>query len=1217
MKKAVLFLVCALATLTASTLLAAWQAGLQGGTVAGTSINKTAKPAATNIYPSPHVGATQTKPPWADNTTWVYWGQIHLGATNTWFAENIDDAVYMRIWNGATPAVVLDNASYNTPTAGSFTAPAAGWYPVEIRMYNGTLGAGPVAASGWTTTKGFGFKIGGASSVNGADYTYPEDDGLMSLFRYDDGLGFDDVLEVTGVPDEYGSPLPSYGYHYGLSSNDTVACSVEAVWTNAAVTVAARCAGWKVFSQTNLEHDLWIETTNGVGNAFTYTHGSTAGRVAWQFETEYKVAFTSAVAACTVVASYGWHDQGTLVSATASNAPGYSFAGWEGDGVPDALRQSPAIQFELTAPVAATATYQNVWYVKEGGDDGNDGRSWDTPFATLQHAVGQAAAQEFIYVGSGSYNSTSGTEVVRIDKPVRIIAVDGPGTTLLDPFHGLAVHPARRAVTVASGGAGALLAGFTLTNGFSSSKAFARTLLADGNAMVSNCVFRKSYSAPWAAAHVTINKGCHLYGCRFDGTGDVHSNTEGCGALSATGVSTDRALIDHCTFVNYDMTSPNFALVRLNSYSTLRNCLIAGNRTGGGLAGVASTPSGVIALSGSLVEIDGCTIANNHTRSSCGGGGLVAATGASSYSVRNTVLWGNTSITGIRDDFHITTGVYADHLNRFNNSCGTFLADGVNGNVAAAPYFIDFAGGDYALAPMSTCRDAGAARDWHAGALDFAGQPRVQGSAVDIGAFEADPDPPASLAVAVVFTPAVLPLPAVAGEPVTFHAAAAGPDLAGLAFAWDFGHDGATGGGASVQHAFPAAGVYTVACTATATVGSATTNLSLTVAPVIAYVAPDGSGTPPYDTREKATANLDAAVASGAREVLVADGDYQLPDVPSVILARRIRVRSVTGPADASLKAYTSGDSRHFDVVHPDARLDGLRLIKGRTQNYGFAAAIEISDGVVSNCVVEEVAAVSRSSFVVVGGTGRLVDSTIRGRSADIGNRDGHMAALYITGAGLVDRCIVSQYQGFPYVLPGANHVHAHSAVWMDSATAALRNTLVIDCTNTYTTTAGVLTTNCFGAGLTLRNGTVENCTFARNVGAVDGAALAVRIPGTASRTTTLPDARIRNCAFYGNLALNGGFNDLFEYHAAGEVSTCCSPELENGIDGNIAAVPTFKSGTWMPAAGSPLVGHAATLDWMTPVSLDLAGAPRIFGLDPDIGAFERNIAGGTQLLLR
>ena len=150
---------------------AAWQPGLLGGTVAG-SFNKTTMPAVTNVYLGPHAGATQDFPPWAANTTWVYWGQVYLGATNTWFAENIDDAVYMRIWNGATPTVLLDNGGYNTPTAGSFTAPAAGWYPVEIRMGNGGGGAGPYANSGWTATKGFGYKIGGASSVNGADYTY-------------------------------------------------------------------------------------------------------------------------------------------------------------------------------------------------------------------------------------------------------------------------------------------------------------------------------------------------------------------------------------------------------------------------------------------------------------------------------------------------------------------------------------------------------------------------------------------------------------------------------------------------------------------------------------------------------------------------------------------------------------------------------------------------------------------------------------------------------------------------------------------------------------------------------------------------------------------------------------------------------------------------------------------------------------------------------------
>jgi len=206
------------------TARAAWQAGLQGGTVGG-SFNLTAYPATTNIYLGPHAGATQSFPPWSADTTWVYWGQVYLGATNTWFAENIDDAVHMRIWNGETATVLLNNSAWSTPSAGSFTAPTAGWYPVEIRMGNGGGGAGPYATSGWTATKGFGYKIGGASSVNGADYTYPEDDGFMSLFRYDDGLGFDDALFISGDPANYGVVAPPYGVTNGLETGDSFLCS--------------------------------------------------------------------------------------------------------------------------------------------------------------------------------------------------------------------------------------------------------------------------------------------------------------------------------------------------------------------------------------------------------------------------------------------------------------------------------------------------------------------------------------------------------------------------------------------------------------------------------------------------------------------------------------------------------------------------------------------------------------------------------------------------------------------------------------------------------------------------------------------------------------------------------------------------------------------------------------------------------------------------------
>ena len=59
------------AVFCAAQVMAAWQAGLNGGYVANNA-NWTDWPAVTNIYLSPEAAATQVKPPWADNRTWAY-----------------------------------------------------------------------------------------------------------------------------------------------------------------------------------------------------------------------------------------------------------------------------------------------------------------------------------------------------------------------------------------------------------------------------------------------------------------------------------------------------------------------------------------------------------------------------------------------------------------------------------------------------------------------------------------------------------------------------------------------------------------------------------------------------------------------------------------------------------------------------------------------------------------------------------------------------------------------------------------------------------------------------------------------------------------------------------------------------------------------------------------------------------------------------------------
>jgi autotransporter-associated beta strand protein len=111
---------------------------------------------------------------WASNQMWVYTGQVQANGTTMSFAENIDDDVWIRV-NGQT---ILDDQAWNVPVKGTITGLTAGqWYDIEIRLWNGGGGAGPVTGSGWTLANpGYGFGAADTdtgTNVDGSAYFKP------------------------------------------------------------------------------------------------------------------------------------------------------------------------------------------------------------------------------------------------------------------------------------------------------------------------------------------------------------------------------------------------------------------------------------------------------------------------------------------------------------------------------------------------------------------------------------------------------------------------------------------------------------------------------------------------------------------------------------------------------------------------------------------------------------------------------------------------------------------------------------------------------------------------------------------------------------------------------------------------------------------------------------------------------------------------------------
>jgi hypothetical protein len=164
---------------------------------------------------------------------------------------------------------------------------------------------------------------------------------------------------------------------------------------------------------------------------------------------------------------------------------------------------------------------------------------------------------------------------------------------------------------------------------------------------------------------------------------------------------------------------------------------------------------------------------------------------------------------------------------------GPNTADPTNPNVD--PAFVNAPQGDVRLAFSSPLIDAGDPAAPAAGepSTDFLGLPRVVNGRTDIGAYEYQRRPP--VITSVTATPAA----AQVGTPFAFSASATDPDADPITYAWSF-DDGGSAPGASVQHAFSAAGIHVATITATDGAGVTATKtvaIAATAGPVATLTA--------------------------------------------------------------------------------------------------------------------------------------------------------------------------------------------------------------------------------------------------------------------------------------------------------------------------------------------------------------------------------------------
>jgi hypothetical protein len=193
-------------------------------------------------------------------------------------------------------------------------------------------------------------------------------------------------------------------------------------------------------------------------------------------------------------------------------------------------------------------------------------------------------------------------------------------------------------------------------------------------------------------------------------------------AGSGAGISVDHCspTIINCTFSG-NSSVHGAGILNVYSAGTIANCVFFNNSAsfwGGAMANYSSSPT-----------ITNCTFTLNSAESIFAG---AIFNGDSSFpTITNCILWGNTAPNNA--EIHDEVGCSSDVTYCDIDQDGFA---GINGNIREAPRFFDPDNSDFHLEPDSPCIDAGTGNAPSLPSTDFEGDPRVVGSAPDMGADE-------------------------------------------------------------------------------------------------------------------------------------------------------------------------------------------------------------------------------------------------------------------------------------------------------------------------------------------------------------------------------------------------------------------------------------------------------------------------------------------------
>ena len=816
----------------------------------------------------------------------------------------------------------------------------------------------------------------------------------------------------------------------------------------------------------------------------------------------------------------------------------------------------------MTIPVEEAAgvipVFSRVWHVATNGNDANDGATEATAKATL--GAGYAllsSVGDRLHVHPGTYlNETS----MYATNGWQIIGVGGASATTIN----VASNFTSFRFVKDKGGDMGVVRGFTIAPANGVRQAH-QAVKQNGWGLFADCVVTNLGTTADDVAIRQETVDCVISNCVF----------HGCQSSGATGSAiqqwTAGKIID-CKFFDCAGSNGRYggAITVGNAGSVVRGCLFvncANTGTGGAISFYGA----------GLVE--NCTILGCRSTGTTTGAGGIDVFG-SPGTVRNCIVYGCGNDAG-EANINATKGIAVEY------TATAPLFDGA-GNIllAAMPKFVDAAGGDYRVTAGATI-DSGLNQSWMADAPDLAGNPRLQNGAVDMGAYEYDPDG-APLSVSIVASDVA----ALLGSPITLSANVMPADATGLTYSWtvtdhNTGATVPTRSGAdcaTFAYAYPL-GQYDVAVTVAdgqSQTASDTLENLFSVKPETVWVNNAATETYPYDTKATGFTNtVDAvAFAENGMTIILADG-VQTNKIADVILFKAVTMRGESGAASAILQT-----TKMVTLNHQDAAVRGLTLrsdyvhhgtyvrvgsgtldscvVTNWNRNYD---TISIgSGGLVTNCLVTGNKVTANDNLVDVD-EGRMVDSAIIGNKTTGGN---YNASVRVT-SGLVRGCLVADNE------TKSGGTSKGAAIYLDGT------------------------------------GTVESTTVANNtdIGADMNPAIGVNNA----------NGVVRNCIVAGNTNLDGPAGVGGAYGALCTSYTLCDVAGLTGAgcktEADLASVfKKYAVGDYHLRSGSPAINAGSNQDWMED-AIDLDGAPRIFGRQVDMGCYEFPNGFGTVIIMR